>query len=247
MSGDVSPVYCGAKAPRRLKPALRTLAILMFGLECVIGKVGGRVEWGQIGFVWKYTCGAGRGWPGAFPSEAWGYLGLGTLLVGLNGFGGTEFKEVVEGSGVLAIQGSLVALEKVERLRGVGQAAEGHGGKDGIVAGLRVLTGGFDLERDCLHGPVANQAPARDSHGLDEGTLSGGVGLEFLYEGCAELFEAVACFGFQNDAVEGEKAVARGVLRDCLLACERDWPGGAFGVGAVGLKLTVGCHKCFSV
>ncbi len=75
-----------------------------------------------------------------------------------------------------------------------------------------------------------------------QAVLSPGAGLGLFDEGVHQRVEEGRGFGGQNDAAR-ELAVAQRVLRRGLLAGFRDRAGGAFGVGAVGLDLTFGCHS----
>ena len=198
--------------------------------------------WGcgrQIGFLWKFLFGFGFGQGGRLCSGRFRLAWRGRVLT----FGGgAGFQEVVESAGVLAIQRCFVALQQVERTRGIGQTLEGKRSNNGRIAGFLVLLCHFHLQQTGVDGPIAHELPSGDGHGFYQRGLIGGTGLEFFDEGVHQFVEEGRGFGGEYDAA-GELAVAERVLRRGLLALFGDGSGGALCVGAVGLDLTFGCHS----
>ena len=153
--------------------------------------------------------------------------------------GGANLQEVVEGAGILAIQGDLVTVEEMERVRGIGQALERERGDSERTANGRVVLHGLQFKQSGVHDPVTRKLPACYRHGFDERGLTGGARLKFIDQRVHQLVEKRGAFGPQHDAA-GELVVAAGVLGGSLLAFFGDGSGGPFCVGAVGLDLTFG-------
>lgn len=142
---------------------------------------------------------------------------------------------------VLAVEAEFLAAEGVEK---AGRLVEGVEGGDGL--GWRVFVGdGIGLEPldalligdlGGLEGPAAEDAPAAEGHGFDEGEFVGGVGVEFGGEVGQEFEETLAGFAGEEDGL-GEHAVFEGVLGGVAAASGGDGASGFWAVEAVGCEL----------
>ena len=139
---------------------------------------------------------------------------------------------------VLAVETDFLAAEGFEEARRLVEGIEGDDGLGGRV----FISGGIALEAlfagdlACLEGPVAEDAPAAEGHGFDEGEFVGGVGVEFGGEVGQEFEETLAGFAGKEDGL-GEHAVFNGVEGRVAATSEGDRASRHAGVGAVGSEL----------
>jgi hypothetical protein len=139
-------------------------------------------------------------------------------LRGGGGRGGAGFEKHVIGAGVLAVVAGFVAMEDVEGAGLVAKGAEGLGGASGWLAGGVGLVD-FRSKTLLFNTPDAHEAPAGDSHILNQGSLIGGEGLEFGFDGSEEDGEGSGVFACEDDGL-GEDAVAECVVGRAAFAFE---------------------------
>lgn len=161
-------------------------------------------------------------------------------FAGLGRFNGAKLQERVEGTGELTVEGGFVAEEEVEDAGVVGQVLEDRGGAVGGFSG-RGLVVHFEIQGGLLDIERAEIAPAGDGHGVDQGCLGGGAGLEFGGEAGVELLEAIFGLAFEDDEF-GEEAVADAVLRRDGFAFGRDRTVRFGAVGASGIEFALRAH-----
>jgi len=163
---------------------------------------------------------------------------------GIRGF--AELQKHGEGAVVLAVIGGFEAMLKGEGSGVVGEGAKGDRGEHRSRCGRRagLLKGHFQLKAGGLNSPHAQQTPAGNGHGLDQGCFCGIARLKLENESRGEVVEAAHGFAFENDGA-GNESGKRRVLRGNSFAFRGDGSGGFRGVGAIGFYLTFSCHTTY--
>ena len=139
---------------------------------------------------------------------------------------------------ILAVEADFEAAEGFEQAWRLVEGVEGHDGlgrrvfvRDGV--GLEALLARYLA---CLEGPAAEDAPAAEGHGFDEGEFVGGGGVEFGGEVGQKFEETLAGFAGEEDGL-GEHPVFEGVAGGIAEASGGDGAAGFAAVGAVGGEL----------
>jgi hypothetical protein len=145
-----------------------------------------------------------------------------------------------QGALVLAAEHHFVALQKMQRVRGVGQRAERLGLHFAVRQAARgQLARDQDLDRVGFHAADAAETELGVGHFHHEVHFGGGLGLILVDVGVAEGDEVFRGF-VEEEGGLGEEAVLAGVLGGAGFALGGSGTGGLLGVQAPGGELFFG-------